>query len=159
MPVLRAPSGQAPARGRSGMRRARLVALLLLAALVAALLPAVPAAAAAPTPPACDPVRTPPALAGKVPTAEQVIGFPLGERDVTVAESDTYLQAVAKASPRVVAGTAAVSWQGRPLRYAIVGRPGNVTPAGLARIRLQTALLRSEERRVGKECRSRWSPY
>ena len=22
-----------------------------------------------------------------------------------------------------------------------------------------TALLRSEERRVGKECRSRWSPY
>src|SRR5215218_6489229 len=120
MPVLRAPSGQAPARGRSGMRRARLVALLL---------PAAPAAAAAPTPPACDPVRTPPALAGKVPTAEQVIGFPLGERDVTVAESDTYLQAVAKASPRVVAGTAAVSWQGRPLRYAIVGKPGNVTPA------------------------------
>src|SRR3712207_1411567 len=24
---------------------------------------------------------------------------------------------------------------------------------------LQDALLRSEERRVGKECRSRWSPY
>ena len=23
----------------------------------------------------------------------------------------------------------------------------------------QTGLLRSEERRVGKECRSRWSPY
>jgi hypothetical protein len=59
-----------------------------------------------------------------------------------VAESDAYLQAVAAASPRVTAGTAAVSWQGRPLRYAIVGKPGNVTPAGLARIRLQTALLR-----------------
>ena len=42
----------------------------------------------------------------------------------------------------MVAGTAAESWQGRPLRYAIVGRPGNVTPGGLARIRLQTALLR-----------------
>ena len=25
--------------------------------------------------------------------------------------------------------------------------------------RLRTGLLRSEERRVGKECRSRWSPY
>ena len=25
--------------------------------------------------------------------------------------------------------------------------------------RVQGALLRSEERRVGKECRSRWSPY
>ena len=59
-----------------------------------------------------------------------------------MAESDAYLQAVADASPRVTAGTAAVSWQGRPLRYAIVGRPGNVTTAGLARIRLQTALLR-----------------
>ncbi len=123
------------------MRRARLAALLLLVAMVAALLPVAPAAAAPPVAPACDPVRTPPELAGQVPTAEDVLGFPLGERDVTVAESDAYLQAVAAASPRVTAGTAAVSWQGRPLRYAIVGKPGNVTPAGLARIRLQTALL------------------
>src|SRR4029453_12049774 len=142
MSGLRAPSGQAPAMGRSGMRRARLVALLLLAALAAAVLPAAPSAAAPPVAPACDPVRTPPALAGKVPTASQVIGFPLGERDVTVAESDAYLQAVAKASPRVVAGTTAVSWQGRPLPYAVLARPGHVPPAGLGRIRLQTALLR-----------------
>jgi Zinc carboxypeptidase len=124
------------------MRRARLAAMLLLVA-IGTLAPAASAApAAAPAPPACDPVRTPPEPAGRVPTAEQVLGFPLGERDVTVAESDAYLRAVAAASPRVVAGTAAVSWQGRPLRYAIVGRPGNVTPAGLARIRHQTALLR-----------------
>ena len=117
------------------MRRARLAALLLCVTLGAALLPVVPAGAAPPAAPACDPVLTPPELAGQVPTAEEVIGFPLGERDVTVAESDAYLQAVADASPRVTAGTAAVSWQGRPLRYAIVGRPGNVTKAGLARIR------------------------
>ncbi|HEV3464615.1 MAG TPA: M14 family zinc carboxypeptidase [Actinomycetota bacterium] len=123
------------------MHRARLAALLLSVTLGAALLPAA-AAAAPPAAPACDPVRTPPELSGQAPTAEEVIGIPLGERDVTVAESDAYLQAVAAASPRVTAGTAAVSWQGRPLRYAIVGRPGNVTPAGLARIRLQTALLR-----------------
>jgi hypothetical protein len=121
------------------MRRARLAVLLLVVTVGAAL---TPSASAAPSAPACDPVRTPPELAGQVPTAEEVIGFPLGERDVTVAESDAYLQAVASASPRVVAGTAAVSWQGRALRYAIVGRPGNVTPAGLARIRLRTALLR-----------------
>jgi Zinc carboxypeptidase len=121
------------------MRRARLAVLLLLVTVGAAL---TPPASAAPSAPACDPVRTPPELAGHVPTAEEVIGFPLGQRDVTVAESDAYLQAVASASPRVVAGTAAVSWQGRALRYAIVGRPGNVTPAGLARIRLRTALLR-----------------
>jgi hypothetical protein len=60
----------------------------------------VPAAAAPPAPPACDPVRTTPELAGQVPTAEEVIGIPLGEGDVTVAESDAYLQAVAAASPR-----------------------------------------------------------
>src|SRR2546425_2145287 len=30
---------------------------------------------------------------------------------------------------------------------------------GLALIVVGTGLLRSEERRVGKECRSRWSPY
>ena len=28
-----------------------------------------------------------------------------------------------------------------------------------ANIHEETAALRSEERRVGKECRSRWSPY
>ncbi|HYJ71001.1 MAG TPA: peptidylprolyl isomerase, partial [Actinomycetota bacterium] len=63
------------------MRRARLAALLLCATLGAALLPVVPVAAAPPAAPACDPVRTPVELAGQVPTAEQVIGFPLGERD------------------------------------------------------------------------------
>ena len=26
-------------------------------------------------------------------------------------------------------------------------------------VRLENAIVRSEERRVGKECRSRWSPY
>ena len=31
--------------------------------------------------------------------------------------------------------------------------------AGFAAVDLVGALLRSEERRVGKECRSRWSPY
>src|SRR2546422_10972786 len=31
--------------------------------------------------------------------------------------------------------------------------------AGVAWLLLQDALVRSEERRVGKECRSRWSPY
>src|SRR5712672_4366392 len=33
------------------------------------------------------------------------------------------------------------------------------TPATVASGAYQSALRRSEERRVGKECRSRWSPY
>src|SRR5579883_1245115 len=39
--------------------------------------------------------------------------------------------------------------------YAKVGRP-SIPPEQLLRAQL---LQRSEERRVGKECRSRWSPY
>ena len=37
--------------------------------------------------------------------------------------------------------------------------PPNVKDAGGWATDIQTSLLRSEERRVGKECRSRWSPY
>jgi Zinc carboxypeptidase len=91
---------------------------------------------------ACDPVQTPATVRDDVPTAQRVLGFPLGRRDVTAAESDTYLGAVDRASPRVTSGTLATSVRGRPLRYAVVGQPENVTPAGLARVRRNTAALR-----------------
>src|SRR5256885_6549337 len=32
-------------------------------------------------------------------------------------------------------------------------------PQGLIKVGFNTKYVRSEERRVGKECRSRWSPY
>src|SRR5690348_18107231 len=56
------------------------------------------------------------------------------------------------------------SWQGHIERP---GPPGsevlpNLLPGGLREIRdicCQNAARRSEERRVGKECRSRWAPY
>ncbi|GIH91828.1 hypothetical protein Psi01_24580 [Planobispora siamensis] len=79
------------------------------------------------TPPAaCDATRTPPSYTGEVPTPRSVLGFDLGEREVTTAESDTLLAAVDTASARVVSGTLATSAQGRPLRYAIVGTPKNI---------------------------------
>src|SRR3712207_8200663 len=37
--------------------------------------------------------------------------------------------------------------------------PPRATEQGLHRARQKVLTLRSEERRVGKECRSRWSPY
>ena len=37
--------------------------------------------------------------------------------------------------------------------------PGGTPLEKVEREYAQQALLRSEERRVGKECRSRWSPY
>jgi hypothetical protein len=45
----------------------------------------------------CDPTMTAPAYRGVVPEPRQVLGFDLGEREVTAAESDRYLGAVADA--------------------------------------------------------------
>ena len=122
------------------MRRA--TSLAAATAMVAACLPALLGGTAVAAPPTCGPFDTTPTFRGEVPTAQDVIGFPLGERDVTTAESDAYLEAVSDASPRVVDGVLAESVQGRALRYAIVGKPGNVTPAGLAGIRAAAARLR-----------------
>ena len=82
-----------------------------------------PATAAAQS--ACDPFG-PAEFAGGVPTPQEVIGINLGDRDVTVAESDAYLKAVDAASDRVVSGALAKSVQGRYLNYAIVGNPDRV---------------------------------
>jgi len=77
----------------------------------------------------CHPFTTQPTYAGEVPTARDVLGFELGNRDVTVAESDRYLAAVDQASDRVQAHTLATSHQGRALRYALVGDPADVAAA------------------------------
>ena len=90
----------------------------------------------------CDPIQTPATFAGQTPTAQTVLGFDLGSQEVTAAQANAYLQEVDAASPRVVSGVLATSWQGRQLRYALVGNPGNVTPAGLAAIRTATQRLR-----------------
>ncbi|MDH2425217.1 M14 family zinc carboxypeptidase [Sphaerisporangium sp. TRM90804] len=123
----------------------------VVAPAVLALAIAVPAgvANAAPTPaPAtaagtCDPTRTPAAYLGKVPTPRSVLGFDLGEREVTSAESDTLVDRIDRSSDRVVSGTLATTAQGRPLKYAIVGKPSNVTRAGLAATELAVKALRS----------------
>ena len=120
-----------------GPRRA--AAAILVTALCLTLVTAAPAPAG---PGTCDPVRTPPRFRGKVPAATEVLGFPLGQREVTAAEADRYLAAVDAASPRVTSGVLGTSVRGRPLRYAVVGAPGSVTPHGLARVRHALAKLR-----------------
>jgi hypothetical protein len=111
---------------------------LSVACLAATLALVAPAAAAAVAP--CHPNETPPRFRGDVPTPQE-LGLPFGERDLTTAEAYRWLDAIADSSPRVRTGTLARSVQGRPLRYAIVGTPRNVTKAGLARIRAATAAL------------------
>src|SRR2546429_1559033 len=44
-------------------------------------------------------------------------------------------------------------------RRIALARTGPVGPADVAKCDALRQHLRSEERRVGKECRSRWSPY
>jgi zinc carboxypeptidase len=119
------------------MRRPMLVVPLVIA-LVGLYGSVAASAQAAP----CDPISTSPVFMGQVPTAESVLGFDLGSQEVTAAEADAFTQAVDGASARVVSDVLGTSWEGRPLRYALVGKPENVTPAGLAAIREATARLR-----------------
>ena len=46
-----------------------------------------------------------------------------------------------------------------PQRYAVNGTPSDCVLLALDELMPERPDLRSEERRVGKECRSRWSPY
>jgi hypothetical protein len=87
-------------------------------------------------------MQTPPTFRGEVPTAEDVLGFALGSQEVTAAQSDTYVDAVDAASASVVSGALGTTWQGRPIRYALVGRPENVTAEGLASIQQAARTLR-----------------
>jgi hypothetical protein len=119
--------------------RLRRATPLLGAALLGALV--VPGAARA----ACDAFTTPPQRLASVPSPEQVLGFPLGQRETTVEEIDRYMDAVDLASSRVSTGTLAVSWQGRPLRYALVSDPANVTPQGIRRVQRLMATLRDPQ--------------
>ncbi|WP_433230960.1 M14 family zinc carboxypeptidase [Actinomadura formosensis] len=125
------------------MRARRLAWPVVLAASLA--VPAslaAPAAARPAAPAGCDPVQTAPVYRGKVPSPKQVLGFDLGERPVSAAQSDAYLETVAAESERVVSGTLATTAQGRPLKYAIAGRPALMSKAGLAKVRSDAGLLR-----------------
>ena len=56
------------------------------------------------------------------------------------------------------APTAASTATGMLNHTEVVNKPADLSFMNRAEI-VEYNLLRSEERRVGKECRSRWSPY
>jgi hypothetical protein len=91
------------------------------------------------------PFDTEPVYAGTVPEAQDVLGSPLGSREITVDEAYAYLDAVDATSDRVITGTYATSVLGRPLRYAMVGRPENLSPDGLESIRQAILRIRDPE--------------
>ena len=55
-----------------------------------------------------------------------MLGFRLGTREATDQEIGRYWRVADRASDRVVTGVYAHSWQGRPLRYALVGNPSTL---------------------------------
>jgi hypothetical protein len=117
-------------------RRARLLASLTALLIAGSVLAVAPAAQAA-----CDPFTTP-AYAGNAPSPQSVLGFPLGSQEVTDQQIVTYLDAIDAGSNAVTTAQAATSVQGRPIKYAIVGTPSNVTPSALATLRADAAALR-----------------
>lgn len=124
----------------SPLSRRRFVQLTAGAVAISALpLPKAFAAAGGGT---CDPLGTTPSFRGIVPTPESVLGFPIGvDRETTSDEIITYLNAVGAASNRVIVGTLGHSQRGRPIRYAIVGDPANVSPAGLQQVQDDVAAI------------------
>ena len=74
----------------------------------------------------CDPITTKPHFRGQVPSPRRVLGFPLGKREATDQEIGRYWRVADRSSHRVVTGVYAHSWQGRPLRYALVGNPSTL---------------------------------
>jgi hypothetical protein len=116
----------------------RLPALLIALVLLIGGITVGPSAAQA----ECHPIQTTPVFAGVVPTAHEVLGFDLGDQEVSAAESDAYLGAIDAASDRVTSGTMGSSVEGRPLRYAIVGAPEHVSSDGLPAVQATIDQLR-----------------
>ncbi|GAA0359501.1 M14 family metallopeptidase [Microbispora corallina] len=116
------------------------IAVTALAALV---LPMSAPAHANPAKPGC--VQDQNAHLSEVPTPESVLGFPLGKgqpRVVTTEEIGKYVDAVGRASRRVVTGTVAHSVTGQALPYAIVSSEHNMAPGQLRKIADQVRSLR-----------------
>ena len=74
-----------------------------------------------------------------VPTPAEVLGYTIGERHTRPEEVVRYVEAVAAASPRVVAGFHGTTYEGRRLVHATVTTPEN--HARLAEIQAQNLRL------------------
>jgi hypothetical protein len=119
------------------LRAIGLATIISLTGVTLVSLPATPAVAA------CSAFGTPAEYSGTVPTAEEVLGFRLGFKGTSPRQISRYVQAVDDASDRVVSGVAATSLAGRPLPYAVVGDPANVTAEALKTISHQAKKLRN----------------
>ncbi|MQA73359.1 MAG: hypothetical protein GEU88_03220 [Solirubrobacterales bacterium] len=118
----------------------QLKALVPAVAALLVLVTAAPAAAQS----ICDPTQTPPDFRGDTPQLADVVPHPGGEAgEVTTDQAYAYMEAVDRASDRVITGALDQrTWQGRELRWAIVGREDRLDPASLRAIQRAAQRLR-----------------
>lgn len=82
-----------------------------------------------------------PTYSGSAPSPAQVLGVPIGSRELTYEEIKSYLEALDQASNRVVTGEVATYDKQQPIKYAIVGREDRLTLMGLEAVRRAIAQL------------------
>lgn len=115
------------------------IVLVTALALVGSALVALPATQAAA---ACSATGQPAEYGGTVPTAKDVLGFQLGSKATSPRQINRFVRKVDRSSDRVSSGVAATSVVGRPLPYAVVGAPENVTDGALKTISRHAKELR-----------------
>src|SRR5256885_4415726 len=98
----------------------------------------------------------PPASAGAINGKVTYTGTPPKMKPIDMAKEPSCAKqhATPVTTENVVTGPA--NALGDVVVYVSAGDPGSSTPSDVVRYDQKG---RSEERRVGKECRSRWSPY
>ena len=99
----------------------------------------------------CDLYDTPPSFMGVAPDPSTVLGFPVGvDQEISAADANTYLQALAAVSNRVREFALGQSVQGRTIRYAVVGHAANISAGGLEEIRQANLEIRDPDTRRGR---------
>ena len=109
--------------------------------------------------------NTPPAASGRreinwdgvAPALTNVDNFPLDFFNVTSARGAVYL--TPGTGVRIDSTAFASINANLPAQFKPFSGKKLFMPVGSSKVELDLKLVRSEERRVGKECRSRWSPY
>jgi hypothetical protein len=86
----------------------------------------------------------------EIPTPEEVLGYPVGERHTLYRKLEQWLQTLARNSDRVMLDTYGESFEGRGLFYLVISSPRNLArleeiKSGLARLADPRLLTSSQE--------------
>ena len=100
-----------------------------------------------------------------IPKPNEILGFNVGDWHINHDKLIDYLTKLSKSSKKIKIENRGYTYEDRPLILLTITSEKNHSRLEQLRkthVNLSNNILnenRSEERRVGKECRSRWSPY